>query len=193
MNMKPFTKIALTVGLLMSGVFAPTEADAATKKDNDTEIVYDNRVWMTTLYGEPIEVGVYEVIKGDTLNSIGRKFGAIAMELLELNPTQQKQENPYLLKIGQKLVVPTMGESRIEVHVLSVDTKRNRLLIQTTYNHKKMYVYYGDFLAKSIEGTKTQKQSPTIKKALIDGTVVSMSTIINHKNGTRILGSISLE
>ncbi len=46
--------------------------------------------------------GTYTVAKGDTLSSIGKKYGVTRQKLQELN----KLANPNVIKVGQKLRVP---------------------------------------------------------------------------------------
>lgn len=53
----------------------------------------------------PVESGVYEVRKGDSLSRIAQKHGISTLELSSLNNIK----NPNQIRIGQKLVVPGSG------------------------------------------------------------------------------------
>lgn len=95
---------------------------------------------------------IYIVEKGDTIESIGRKYNIPVIEIIEAN----NLTSPYLLKEGQSLTIPTglynifnyykvkKGDSLYEIakaNNLSVD-----LLSQVNGLEKDEYIYEGQTL-----------------------------------------------
>lgn len=60
----------------------------------------------TTEQEPKMKTMVYEVKKGDTIQSIAVKFGIAWKGLADINHIKE----PYVMKIGQKLKVPMMLE-----------------------------------------------------------------------------------
>lgn len=59
-----------------------------------------------------LKSGLYKVLPGDTLSSIGQEFGISVRQLLEVNNMSPKS----LLHPGQKLVVPTLEDGKGSLH-----------------------------------------------------------------------------
>ena len=78
---------------------------------------------------------IYVVKKGDTLSGIASKYGTTYQKLAEYNNI----ENPNLIYVGQKIVIPTTSSSSSITY--TVQSGDNLSKIAKKYNKKKKKIY----------------------------------------------------
>lgn len=91
----------LTLILTIAGVYLTAKPTTQAPNSQPKEILGEQDP--PTVEG--IELETYVVKKGDTLFNVSQKYEISWQSLAEIN----NLDEPYLLKIGQKLIIPTLS------------------------------------------------------------------------------------